>query len=304
MAKLKDKNQIIVILGPTSSGKTRLAVELANKFNGEIVSADSRQVYRGMDIGTGKDLAEYTVPYHLIDVASPKKQFDLARYQKLAFRAIEDILSRGKLPILAGGSGLYLQAVVDNYRLAGVKKNLTLRKKLEKLNVDELFKRLAGRSLKMAAGLNQSDRNNKRRLVRYLEILEQDKNFKSQAGKKKYQTLIIGLICSPAELKRRIVKRLMTRLKEHNLIGEVEGLHQQGLSWKKLESFGLEYKYISLYLEDKLDYKTMVEQLLLASQQFARRQMSWFRRWQRQGAKINWLKDNEKIKELVKRFVE
>jgi len=132
-------NKLVAILGPTASGKTKLAVLLAVKFNGEIVSADSRQVYRGMDIGTGKDLGEYTVPYHLIDIASPKNRFDLAKYQKMAFQVIDDILHRGKLPILAGGSGLYLQAVVDNYKLSEVKKNLALRKKLDKLNAGELF---------------------------------------------------------------------------------------------------------------------------------------------------------------------
>ena len=301
---IKNDKKIIVILGPTASGKTKLAVELAEKFNGEIVSADSRQVYRGMDIGTGKDLAEYSVPYHLIDVASPKSQFDLAQYQKMAFRAIDDILKRGKLPILVGGSGLYLQAVVDNYKLSEAKQDAELRKKLEKLNAGELFKKLEKLSPNLAVKLNQSDKNNKRRLIRYLEILEQDKNFKSRKGQKKYEALLIGLSYSGEILKQRIFKRLMDRLKEQNMIGEVENLRAKGLSWKRLEEFGLEYKFISLYLQGKLQYEEMVEKLNQAIYQFAKRQLTWFKRWEKQGVKINWLKDFKKIEKLTKEFLE
>ena len=326
---IKNDKKIIVILGPTASGKTKLAVELAEKFNGEIVSADSRQVYRGMDIGTGKDLKDYRleipnpndqlpnkfkiqnsklkiieIPYHLIDVANPKEQFDLAQYQKLAFAAIDDILGRGKLPILAGGSGLYLQAVIDNYKLSDAKKDLALRKKLEKLNAGELFKKLEKLSPNLAVKLNQSDKNNKRRLIRYLEILEQDKNFKSRKGQKKYEALLIGLSYSGEILKQRIFKRLMDRLKEQNMIGEVENLRAKGLSWKRLEEFGLEYKFISLYLQSKLQYEEMVEKLNLAIFQFAKRQLTWFKRWEKQGANINWVKDNKKIEKLVKDYLE
>ncbi|OIP79672.1 MAG: tRNA (adenosine(37)-N6)-dimethylallyltransferase MiaA [Parcubacteria group bacterium CG2_30_45_37] len=326
---IKNDKKIIVILGPTASGKTKLAVELAEKFNGEIVSADSRQVYRGMDIGTGKDLKDYRleipnpndqlpnkfkiqnsklkiieIPYHLIDVANPKEQFDLAQYQKMAFRAIDDILKRGKLPILAGGSGLYLQAVVENYKLSEAKKDLALRKKLEKLSAAELFNKLKKLVPKMAVKLNQSDKNNKRRLIRYLEIVGQDHNFKSRAGKRKYNALIIGVNFSRDILKQRIFKRLLERLKEQNMIGEVERLHEQGLSWKRLEDFGLEYKFVSLYLEGELQYEEMVEKLNLAIYQFAKRQMTWFKRWEKQGANINWVKDNKKIEKLVKDYLE
>lgn len=298
------KNKIIVILGPTASGKTALAIDLANKFNGEIVSADSRQVYKGMDIGTGKDLGEYSVPYHLMDVASPKTRFDLAKYQKSAFIAIDDILGRGKLPILTGGSGLYLQAVVDNFKLSNVKTDLSLRKKLEKLNAEKLYAELRKIAPKMAAKLNQSDKNNKRRLIRYLEILKQDKDFKSQSGKKKYQALIIGIKVPREILKQRIFKRLVARLKEQNMTGEVENLRAKGLSWKKLEDFGLEYKFIAMYLQNKLNYEEMVEKLNIAINQFSKRQLTWFKRWEKLGAKINWLKDSKKIEKLVKEFLE
>lgn len=336
------KKKIIVILGPTACGKTKLAVELARKFNGEIVSADSRQVYKGMDIGTGKDLKEYSVileprlsgaiesygkadknqmlsrslsasgglqhdiikiPYHLIDIASPKECFDLASYQKLAFRAIDDILSRGKLPILVGGSGLYLQAVVDNFKLANAQKDCFLRQELAKHGAGELFEKLKKIAPKMAAKLNQSDKNNKRRLVRYLEILEQDKDFKSQTGKKKYDALLIGVKCSREILKQRIAQRLIKRLKEQNLIGEVASLRGQGLSWKRLESFGLEYKFISFYLQKKISYEEMVEKLNIAINQFSKRQLTWFNRWEKQGARINWLKDGGGAAVLVRKFI-
>jgi tRNA dimethylallyltransferase len=300
---MKSKNKILVILGPTASGKTSLAVRLAEKFNGEIVSADSRQVYRGMDIGTGKDLSEYSVPYHLIDVVSPKIRFDLAKYQEAAFKAIDGILKRGKLPILAGGSGLYLQAVIDNYRLSDIKSDLVLRKKLDKLNALELFKKLEELAPKMAAKLNQSDKNNKRRLIRYLEILGQDKNFKSRIGKKKYQALLIGVNISREVLQQRILKRLIDRLKDQDMVGEIKKLRNGGLSWKKLEEFGLEYRFIALYLQNKLQYDEMIEKLNLAIYQFAKRQLTWFKRWEKQGAKINWLKDNKKIEKLVKTFL-
>ncbi len=299
----KSGNKILVILGPTASGKTKLAVKLAEKFNGEIVSADSRQVYRGMDIGTGKDLSEYSVPYHLIDVVSPKIRFDLAKYQEAAFKAIDDILKRGKLPILAGGSGLYLQAVIDNYKLSDIKSDLVLRKKLDKLNVLELFNKLKKLAPKMVAKLNQSDKNNKRRLIRYLEILGQDKNFKSRSGEKKYQALLIGVNISREVLQQRILKRLLERLEKQNMIGEIKKLRKRGLSWKKLEEFGLEYRFIALYLQNKFSYDEMVKKLNIAIYQFAKRQLTWFKRWEKQGAKINWLKDDKKIKKLVKTFL-
>lgn len=339
--QIMHNNKILVILGPTASGKTKLAIALANKFNGEIVSADSRQVYRGMDVGTGKDLSDYKIlqknkknkiqiPYHLIDVASPKVRFNLAKYQKLALQAIEDILKRDKLPILVGGSGLYLQAVVDNFQLSESKPDLILRKKLEKLTVNQLFAKIKKMSLKMAIKINNSDKKNKRRLIRYVEILLFDKNFKSKITKEKkknpltplcqegkYETLIIGLTCSKQELKKRIYDRIISRLEKEKMIEEVEKLHKQGLSWRKLESFGLEYKFISLYLQDKKvgdnprysalsrgqEYEDMVEKLNIASNQFANRQLSWFRRWERQGKKINWTKDNKKIEKLVNQFL-
>ena len=326
MLKVK-KQKIIVILGPTASGKTKLAVKLARKFNGEIVSADSRQVYKGMDVGTGKDLKEFSIfnfqfsnkskiknlkskifkiPYHLIDVISPKTEFSLAKYQRLVYKAIDDILKRGKLPILVGGSGLYLQAVVDGYVLPASKPNRELRKRLEKMNIEKLFKMLNKLDYRKADGLNESDRKNKRRLVRYIEIAKSPKNsakLDQQTPRQNYKFLLIGLKVEKNKLQKRIYKRLLERLEKENMIGEVKRLRKEGLSWKRLESFGLEYKFISLYLQGKLDYKEMVEKLNIAIEQFAKRQMSWLRRWERQGRKIYWVK-NEEAAKLVNNFNE
>ena len=309
---LKNNNKIIVVLGTTASGKTKLGVDLARKFNGEIISADSRQVYRGMDVGTGKDLDEYkNIPYHLIDVVNPNTKFSLAKYQKLAFGAIDDILKRGKTPIIVGGTGLYLQAVVDNYNLSGARPDKELREKLERKSAGELFLELKKINSKFAERLNESERKNRRRLIRYIEIM-QDKGAEKkgvshpigcETPKAKYDFLLLGLTWPRETLKERIYKRLMERLEKENMVGEVKELHKDGVSWKRLESFGLEYKYISLYLQGKLDYEEMVEKLNIAIRQFAKKQMTWFRRWEKQGRKINWVKDGEEAEKLVREFL-
>jgi len=303
------KPKIIVILGPTASGKTGLAVKLAYKFNGEIVSADSRQVYKGMDIGTGKDLKDYKVKgikikHHLIDVVLPNTKFDLAKYQKLAFKAIDDILKRGKLPIIVGGTGLYLQAVVDNYKLSSANHNKELRGKLEKLPIEKIFALIKKANPKMAARINNSDKHNKRRLIRYMEILAGDTSFTAKSGDKRYDALIIGLKKPKEELERRINKRLIDRLEKEDMVGEVERLHKEGISWKRLQSFGLEYKFISQYLLGKMDYDEMVGKLFIASRQFAKRQMVWFRRWEKQGKEIIWGNNPSRIEQIIKKFLE
>jgi len=309
---LKNNNKIIVVLGTTASGKTKLGVDLARKFNGEIISADSRQVYRGMDVGTGKDLDEYkNIPYHLIDVVNPNTKFSLAKYQKLAFKAMDNILKRGKTSIIVGGTGLYLQAVVDNYNLSGARPDKELREKLEEKSAGELFLELKKINSKFAERLNESERKNRRRLIRYIEIM-QDKGAEKkgvshpigcETPKAKYDFLLLGLTWPRETLKERIYKRLMERLEKENMVGEVKELHKDGVSWKRLESFGLEYKYISLYLQGKLDYEEMVEKLNIAIRQFAKKQMTWFRRWEKQGRKINWVKDGEEAEKLVREFL-
>ena len=306
------KTKIIVILGPTSSGKTSLAVKLAYKFNGEIISADSRQVYKGMDIGTGKDLAEYSIkqkgvniPYYLIDVVSPKAQFSLARFQKMAFAAIDDILERRKLPIIVGGSGLYLQALIDNYNLSKVKPDKILRRELEKCTVFQLFNKLKKINAKFASKLHVSDQKNKRRLIRYIEITIKNSKLRIKDDKlmSKYEFLLIGLKITRDELNKKIQKRLIARLEKENMISEVERLYKEGVSWERLENFGLEYKYIGLYLQKKLGYEEMEEKLFRAIKNFAKRQMTWFRRWERQGAIIYWIKDLKEADSLIKKFI-
>lgn len=303
----KDKKKVLVILGPTASGKTSLAVYLANLYNGEIVSADSRQVYKGMDIGSGKDLKEYKVkgkevPYHLIDVVRPKTSFNLATYQKKAILAIEDILKRSKLPILVGGSGLYLQAVVDNYKLNKVKPDKKKRKEHELLNCKELYNLILEKKESFALKINNSDKQNKRRLIRYLEIVEEgESSFKK--GEDLYDFVIIGLSVDKDILRKKIIKRLKERLENEDMVSEVLSLKKSGLSWKKLKSFGLEYKYISQYLLKEIDYSTMENKLATAICQFAKKQNSWFRRWERQGRKIHWLNNKTAAKKLLKKYL-
>ncbi len=303
----RHEKKLIVILGPTASGKTRLAVELARKFDGEIVSADSRQVYRGMDVGTGKDLDEYgEVKYHLIDVADPKDSFSLAQYKKMAEGAIDDIIGRGKVPFLVGGSGLYLQAVVDNYGLSEIGENKELRQALEDLDAGALLERLRGISPSFAARVNQSDSKNKRRLIRYIELQSSGgkPDFKN-AQAEKYRSLVLGLYPGKEAIDGNIHKRLIDRLENEDMVSEVDRLHAQGVSWDRLRDFGLEYRFVSEYLQERTDYDTMVERLDAATRQFAKKQMTWFRRWEKQGRGIDWLEGDlsAEASRLISRFL-
>lgn len=306
--KIETRPKVLVILGTTSAGKTSLGVKLALELNGEIVSADSRQVYKGMDIGTGKDLAEYKVggkkiPYHLIDVASPKSRFDLARYQTAAFKAIGGILKRGRLPIVVGGSGLYLQALVDNYQLNGAKPDGKKRAAWEKLPAIVLFKKISALKPDFAARINNSDKNNPRRLARYWEIIHQ--GALETVGKKDspYDWLLLGLTWPDKVLKERIYQRLIDRLEKEGLVAEIKKLHQAGLSWERLDSFGLEYRFVSQYLRGQLKYEEMVAKLNTAIYRFAKRQKTWFRRWEKQGAAIKWVKNKEGATKIIKKWL-
>ena len=292
---LGKKPSVLVILGPTSGGKTALAVQLAADLDGEIISADSRQVYRGLDVGSGKDLNEYTVngrkiAYHLIDVVRPEERFDLAQYQKLANRAIADILRRHKLPIIVGGSGLYLQALVDNYRLAETKPDFAARNKLEKLSAAQLFSRLEKIKPDFAARLNNSDRNNPRRLARYIEISQSGGavNLKQESP---YDFLVLGKDCPDKTLRGKIVQRLLVMLEKEGLLAEVHNLNKAGLSWERLDSFGLEYRFASRHLRGEMSYSEMVDKLGTTVYQFAKRQRTWFKRWEKQGQEIIWIKN-------------
>lgn len=302
----KELEKVLVILGPTASGKTKLGIDLARKYSGEIISADSRQVYKGMDIGTGKDLEDYEkggkkVKHHLIDVVKPTANFDLAKYQKLAFKAIDSVLKRKKLPIIVGGSGLYLQAIIDNYKLSSTASDRKYRDSLEKLSAKELFSRLKSLKSDFALKLNNSDRNNPRRLARYIEIIAKGED-PGKKTKPRYEFLVIGLDISDKEMRSRVSYRILSRL-EKGMIAEVKDLKENGLSDEKLEGFGLEYRYINRHLNADISYQEMVTQLEVASYRFSKRQKTWFKRWQKQGLDIKWLNDFEKIEKLLREFL-
>lgn len=261
---------IVVILGPTASGKTKLAVKLAQQFSGEIISADSRQVYKGMDIGSGKDLKEYkNVKHYLLDVVSPRQTFTLSRFQKLTDQAIKQITAKNKLPILCGGSGLYAEAVFDGYLLSTNKVQPDIRKKLTQMSLSQLQKKI----IKYKDQFNNSDWHNSVRLIRFIE----NKNNLGTKKQTKYQPYIFAVKIDKDNLKINIVKRLNDRLKE-GLIEEIKNLHQSGVSWKKLESFGLEYKLVSYYVQDKISLASMKDLIVKDSLNFAKRQITWLNR--------------------------
>jgi len=291
--------KLIAIIGPTSSGKSDLAVYLAKKFKGEVISADSRQVYKGMNLGTGKITRNEMkgVIHHLLDVTSPKKRFTVALYKKKADRVIEDIIKRRRLPILCGGTGFYIEAVVDNILIPEVPPDLELRKELEQRTNFELFLMLKKLDKKRAEGI---DRFNKRRLVRSLEIILKTKK-KIPPLKKKgfpYPVLLIGIKKEKEELEQRIKERLWQRLKK-GMVSEVEKLHESGVSFKRLEEFGLEYRWISLYLQKTISYNEMVKRLEKDIVNFSKRQMTWFKKDKR----VQWVKSKEEAENLVNNFL-
>lgn len=292
------RRKIIVILGPTSSGKSALAIRLARQFNGEIISADSRQIYRGMDIGTGKvTKAEQKLAKHwLLDIASPATDYNVAKFKKTADKIIADILRRGKLPILCGGTGFWIKAIVDNVIFPEVKPNKTLRNKLNKRSAAALFKMLKKLDPRRAKSI---DRHNKVRLIRAIEIcraIGSVPQYKPQTAK--YDFLQIGLVIPKKKLQQNIGKRLKKRFAQ-GMIAEVKKLHQQGVSWKHLEMFGLEYKWIALYFQKKISAMEMQEKLLQEIKNYAKRQMTWFKKDKR----IVWLKNYKKIKDEIKKFL-
>ncbi len=293
--------KIIALVGPTASGKTKMAVRLASRFKGEIISADSRQVYRGLDIGSGKDLDEYvycgkSISHHLIDVVSPRTVFTVSDFQKRAYRAIDAIHMRKKNPFIVGGSGLYVDAVVNGYEFG------TGHSKKE---VKELRQEIATWSdKKLLAQLQKNDprahetvdRQNRRRVERALEraLL----GGAPKGSKKPYQALWLGIETSGQDLRIRIEKRLKNRLKQ-GLIEEVEHLHAQGVSWRRLDEFGLEYRFVAQYLQGIIDKQELSTLLATAIYQFSRRQLTWFHRNQ----DIKWIKSYAEAEKLVQKFL-
>jgi tRNA dimethylallyltransferase len=300
-------NSLVVILGPTASGKTEIAVRLACDLHGVIISADSRQVYRGMDIGTGKDLNQYTInnmkiPYSMIDIIDPQEEFNLFEFQSRFYEIFKKIHNDGNLPILVGGTGLYLQSVLSGYKMPEAPPDPELRKDLDQKSIEEIkaiffsYKPLLH---------NKTDLEDKHRLIRAIEI-ERARNIKKteQEDTPEIDAVIFGISWERSLLRQRITSRLEERLK-YGMIEEVKRLHVSGLSWRRLDNFGLEYRYISLYLQNMISYDEMKNKLNIAIHQFAKRQETWFRRMERNGIKINWIPANEYnlLKESVMKLV-
>ncbi len=291
------RKKLIVILGPTASGKSDLAVKLAKKFNGEVISADSRQVYKGMDIGTAKITKKEMkgIPHYLLDVVSPKKRFTVVQYRKLALKAISKIVKKKKTPILCGGTGFYIGAVVDGTVIPKVKPDWQLRSNLEQLETKELFKRLKKLDPRRAKTI---EKKNKRRLIRALEIIIKTKQPVPSLQKKPLAcpVLIIGL--RKNNLKEIIQKRFFKWLKQ-GLLKEVKRLKKDGLSWKKIEEFGIHYRQASQYLQNKISREEMIENSLKELQNYAKRQMTWFKKDKR----IHWIKKQPEAIKLVEEFL-
>ncbi len=291
------ETKLIVILGPTASGKTKYAVQLARELGTEIISADSRQVYRGMDIGTGKDIADYTVdgvqiPYHLIDIVDAGTKYDIFHYQRDFARAYKDIVSRGMTPILCGGSGLYIESVTRCFELPEVPADPELRSRLEQQD-DESLRTLLNT---LTVPHNITEYDTRKRLIRAIEIATyiknhpEDRGIYSTEGLPKFapgEVKYIGISVDRDERNARIDRRLDARLQE-GMIDEVKGLLDSGIPAENLIYYGLEYKFVTLYLTGELTYEQMREKLAIAIHQFAKRQMTWFRGMERRGIEIEW----------------
>ncbi|MBR3014320.1 MAG: tRNA (adenosine(37)-N6)-dimethylallyltransferase MiaA [Bacteroidaceae bacterium] len=287
---MNSKYDLLTILGPTASGKTPFAAHLAARLDTEIISADSRQIYRGMDLGTGKDLADYVVegkaiPYHLIDICDPGYKYNLFEYQRDFLKAYEAIRERGKLPIMCGGTGLYLESILKGYRLLDVPQNPELRAALEGKSLEELTIILQGYKTLH----NTTDVDTAKRAIRAIEIEEFYRQTPPEVRSfPELQSYIIGLDISRELRREKITRRLKQRLEE-GMLDEIRRLLDSGLSPDDLIYYGLEYKYLTLHVIGKLSYEEMFTQLEIAIHQFAKRQMTWFRGMERRGIAIHWI---------------
>ncbi len=290
MGEKVNKYDMIAVVGPTACGKTSLAVDIAVALGGEVISADSRQVYRGMDIGTGKDLCEYErggvkVPVHLVDIADAGEKYNLFEFQRDFLVAYNDVRARGALPVLCGGSGMYVESVLKGYRLIPVPENPALRARLEEKSLEELTEILAT----YKALHNNTDTDTKKRAIRAIEIEEyyascpvEERAFPS------IRTLTVGVSVDREVRRKRITDRLVQRLGE-GLVEEVERLLASGITPEQLIYYGLEYKFVTMYVTGQLGYEDMFHGLEIAIHQFAKRQMTWFRGMEKRGTKINWI---------------
>ena len=304
--------KMITILGPTASGKTPVAARLAVEIDGEVISADSRQVYRRMDIGTGKDLADYVfddklIPYHLIDIREPGTKYNLFEYQQDFFDAYQDIRSRGKVPILCGGTGLYIEAVLKGYHLSPVPQNQELRNRLEGKSLAELTQMLTELKQKTGSNMhNTTDVDSCQRAIRAIEI--ETYNIEHPTPRRELppvDSIIIGIDIDRELRREKITRRLKARLDE-GMVDEVKALLEEGISPEDLIYYGLEYKFVTEYLIGQTSYDEMFTRLEIAIHQFAKRQMTWFRGMERRGFRIHWidatLPMDEKI-EIIKQLI-
>ena len=285
-----NKPKVLVILGPTATGKSDLAVRLAQKFNGEIVSADSRQIYKGMDLGTGKITKKEMqgVPHHLLDIISPKSIYNVSKYKIQAQKVIMGILKRQKLPIICGGTGFYIEAVVNNTTLPDVPPNPKLRKELEPKTGEQLMNILTKLDNKISQTI---DSKNKVKIIRAIEIAKELGAVPALKSEPLYTAIQIGLMAPDKILKERIYRRLISRTKA-GMLNEAKKLHDQGLSWKRMENLGLEYRYMARHLNGQITKDQMINELNSKIWQYARRQKTWFKRnksikWYQVGPKTN-----------------
>ena len=305
--------RMITILGPTASGKTPLAAALAEKIGGEIISADSRQVYRRMDIGTGKDLGDYIlkikdeivkIPYHLIDISEPGTKYNLFQYQQDFYDAYQDICRRGVVPILCGGTGLYIEAVLKGYKLSPVPQNPELRQRLESKSLEELTEMLVELKEKTGSNMhNKTDVDSCQRAIRAIEI--ETYNLEHPMPRRELppvDSLIVGVHIDREQRREKISRRLKARLEE-GMIDEVKALLAEGIPSEDLLYYGLEYKFVTEYIIGNTTYDEMFQHLEIAIHQFAKRQMTWFRGMERRGFKIHWIDAmqpmDDKVKEIL-----
>ena len=301
-----EKYNLITILGPTASGKTAVAARVASILNAEVISADSRQVYRGMDLGTGKDYADYAVdglliPYHLIDIVDAGYEYNVYEYQKDFLRVFADITSREKLSVMCGGSGLYLEAILKNYKLIQVPINEPLRESLDDKLLWELTEILRGYKNYLH---NQTDTESSKRAIRAIEIEEYYLTHPEiDTGMPDINSLVVGVQFERSARRKSITSRLKQRLRE-GMLDEVQRLLDSGLTPEQLTYYGLEYKYMTLHLTGKITYQEMFDGLNVAIHQFAKRQMTWYRRMEKQGTQIHWLDGFMPMEEKIKKILE
>ena len=300
-------SSLVVVLGPTATGKTNLAVKIASKYNGEIISADSRQIYKDMNIGTGKDLCEYklnnkTIPYHLIDILEPNNNYSVFQFKNDFFNIYNSLIIKNVIPVLCGGTGLYIESILLNYQMSSVPPNYLLRKQLENKTIKDLTKQLQLINFKL---YDENYHITKRRLIRSIEIMQSkkminDKNINCNIDR----PLVFGLNIDRKQLLVNIQARLEKRLEE-GMIDEVQSLINKGIDLNRLKYFGLEYKFVGKYLYDEIKYDEMVEKLNYAINKFSKRQMTFFRRMEKRGINIVWVApDNfDLINKYMKKYL-